>query len=478
MSEAEQKAIALMRQGQTRAAYDVLRLALAQNGDVKDLRLFIVLGVQLGLLNEAKQANLELKKISSHDPSYYFFSGLIAEKEGREIDAIESYKVAFHLSPQNAKPLQDALRLLQKRGEMAQYQISADVAFCTGGYFFNKKFNPNTLHTEGLGGSESALIYVAREWARLGKKVVVFCNCDVPGVYDGVTYRPIQDFEICHSINSYSLVIALRIANHLAGDLNPKARQILWLQDAPNTALYQPPFRADGQRIDEFFVLSRYHKESWRDFFQIPEEKFFITRNGFDPQIFSPQDQRRMRIMYASRPERGLKEAVLVFQKLKAEFPDLELALCTYTQNENIFDDPAIKEVAEFLTQPGVTFLGSLSKSRFADELKQCRLLFHPNVLSYVETSCIAAIEAQACGVPVICGRGGAMEETVQNGRTGVVIDFGQDREVLIHEMAQAARALLTDSDRWQEMSKNACTWMNSQYRWEQIAQAWLKHLS
>ena len=60
------------------------------------------------------------------------------------------------------------------------------IGFVTSGL----EFNGNTVYEKALGGSESALIYMARELARLGNEVTVYCKCDRPGFYDGVEYRP------------------------------------------------------------------------------------------------------------------------------------------------------------------------------------------------------------------------------------------------------------------------------------------------
>jgi hypothetical protein len=55
-------------------------------------------------------------------------------------------------------------------------------------YTLGTPFHGHTLLNMPLGGSESAVIYMTLSLARLGNKVSVFCNCDCPGVYDGVTY--------------------------------------------------------------------------------------------------------------------------------------------------------------------------------------------------------------------------------------------------------------------------------------------------
>jgi hypothetical protein len=56
-------------------------------------------------------------------------------------------------------------------------------------------YDGTTLTKRGIGGSESAIISIAPELVKLGFEVAVFNDCisatTSPGVYNGVTYRPI-----------------------------------------------------------------------------------------------------------------------------------------------------------------------------------------------------------------------------------------------------------------------------------------------
>ena len=75
------------------------------------------------------------------------------------------------------------------------------------------------------------------------------------------------------------------------------------------------------------------------------------------------------------------------------------------------------KELAQ---QPGVNIKGSLPHQQLVEELKSAKLMIYPG--NHRETSCTAAIEAQAAGVPVVSSKIGALPETVEDGNTGVLI--------------------------------------------------------
>jgi glycosyltransferase involved in cell wall biosynthesis len=65
-----------------------------------------------------------------------------------------------------------------------------------------------------------------------------------------------------------------------------------------------------------------------------------------------------------------------------------------------------------------VSFLGQLPRDEMLAALKGARWVLFTS--EWYETFGLVMIEAFACGVPVICSRRGAMQEIVDNGRTGL----------------------------------------------------------
>jgi phosphatidyl-myo-inositol dimannoside synthase len=82
-----------------------------------------------------------------------------------------------------------------------------------------------------------------------------------------------------------------------------------------------------------------------------------------------------------------------------------------------------------------------------------------------VEGLGIALLEAAATGLPVVAGRSGGAPETVQEGRTGHVVD-GRDRAALVAALV----ALLTEPDRAAAMGSAGRDWMCTDWRWDERA--------
>jgi len=171
-------------------------------------------------------------------------------------------------------------------------------------------YDGDTLKKRGLGGSESAVILMSRELAKIGFDVTVFNSCEdddsKPGLYDGVLYRPVR--EVVEN-NQFDVVISMRTVvpfvpeymyeayRHIAGfrfepSLFEKIRKsarlkILWMHDTFCQGDINVEDLVVGGYIDELFTLSDFHTSyignadhGRRRNFEVLKNKMFMTRNG------------------------------------------------------------------------------------------------------------------------------------------------------------------------------------------------------
>jgi len=84
-------------------------------------------------------------------------------------------------------------------------------------------------------------------------------------------------------------------------------------------------------------------------------------------------------------------------------------------------EGPLLPEVQALRSKggPEIDLVPRLERAELMNLIKGARFLVWPS-LGYYETFGLVAVEAFACGVPVIASRIGVMEEIVQDGRTGL----------------------------------------------------------
>jgi glycosyltransferase involved in cell wall biosynthesis len=184
---------------------------------------------------------------------------------------------------------------------------------------------------------------------------------------------------------------------------------------------------------------------------------------------------RARKLVYLSTPFRGLDVLLDVFPRIRATCTDAELDVFS---SMRVYGWTAADDEREFAAlyakarQPGVTLVGTLPQRELADRLQHARVLAYPN--HYAETFCIAAIEAQAAGLPVVTTALGALPQTVGEG--GICIPGDPRSAAYQNAFVTHCVRLLTDDGHWQAMSGAAVARAWQDYTWPAIAREW-EHL-
>lgn len=282
-------------------------------------------------------------------------------------------------------------------------------------------FTPDVLAgTVALGGSESSTIGLARALVTRGHRVHIFAQQLDPACIGadqgGVTWRPIDALPRWAEAEEPDVFIAVRAFQLFMGGRVPAALRVLWTHDLLVPDLV-PHVMTAARQVDAVAYVSAYHRQQWEGLAPQLAPLGWTTTNGFDPSIVPSGTVRDLRrLIYCSRPERGLAPLLAMWPSLRAAEPDVTLALCRYGSWDAASAAYCAQMDAEVArlqeTVGGIEWLGELAKPALYHELARATALWYPGVADFAETSCIAAIEAQACGALVIASRKGALPET------------------------------------------------------------------
>lgn len=269
-------------------------------------------------------------------------------------------------------------------------------------YVGNRKvpLTPNALK-EGTSGSYTALIYLCREWVKLGRKVTVYAPCDgKAGNYDGVEYVEHYKFN---PEDQFDTLIIFQHAYILP--LQVKARKICFEWQDIYHDKTQPKNKLD--KIDVIFSKSQYQRQLMNF---LPDEKFVIVTNGIDPSVSQLSDNKKnpYKLIYASRYYRGLENMLEHgWPIIKKEIPEAQLHIYYgFVFREMGKDNEKWRhKMIKLMEQDGVFDHGMIAQEDLIKEKSTASIHYYGG--TYPEVDCISIRESAAVGcVPVTttCG--------------------------------------------------------------------------
>ena len=346
-------------------------------------------------------------------------------------------------------------------------------------------FHGHTLIHKPLGGSESAVIYMARNLAHLGNKVSVFCNCDRPGVYDGVIYETFSQIVPASSVAPFDICIFCRVLDPIYQVLT-RAR-VLWLHDTAEAKAYEQAIPALKDLIDRYFFIGNWQTDDYLQRYNtIPKERIYVTHNGVDETLFSiPVERDKNKLIYINTPYRGLDVLLDIFPFIRREVPAAQLHLFTgmslYGDSFSEWERQLKPLYDKARGQAGVHLNPPVTKQELAKELLSSYLALYPS--HFKECCSISSLECQAAGTPMVTSDLAGLKDTIIDGESGVLIPVDDLARmsyspVYRRKFLEVTLELLRNEEKWSYLSRNARRRMEEKYTWNRIARSWLAEFS
>jgi len=191
-------------------------------------------------------------------------------------------------------------------------------------------------------------------------------------------------------------------------------------------------------------------RETVRDF-TVPEERVEVIPNFIDTAVYRPglvpshratlaPDGEKI-VMHISnfRAVKRAADVVSVFAKLTAKQPSRLVLVGDGPERPRV-----LMRAEELGVRDRVMFLG---KHTSVHEVLSCADLFL--LPSASESFGLVALEAMACGAPVVASNVGGLPEVIEHGTSGYMFDVGD-----IDAMAEAGLRIMGDDEHWRSLSE------------------------
>jgi L-malate glycosyltransferase len=216
---------------------------------------------------------------------------------------------------------------------------------------------------------------------------------------------------------------------------------------------FHPITKFSIEKSDRITAVSQFLRQETFNAFGCTACQVEVIYNFIDPEVYDrakyPPLLReqlnggRRVLMHVSnfRPVKRVRDIVRTYAKVRKAVPSVLVM---------VGDGPdrvvAEAEARSLGVERDVHFLGKIDA--VAPLLAGADVFLLP---SQSESFGLSALEALACGTPVVGSRTGGLVEVVQEGVTGALCEVGD-----VDGMAAATVEILSDRDRWQTMSRDA----------------------
>jgi tetratricopeptide (TPR) repeat protein len=346
--------------------------------------------------------------------------------------------------------------------------------------FTERTWTPKALE-EGIGGSEEAVIHLARRYAKAGWNVTVYNNCGHKTQnFDGVTYAP---FWTWNYRDKQDVTVLWRHPKMLDYDIN-STKIFVDLHDVIQAGELTEKRLA---KVNKIFVKSQFHRSL---FPEVPDEKFVIVPNGIDTKAFEGEVKKDPYLLVnTSSPDRSLSTLVRLFKRVKEQVPE---AKCEWAYGWDVFDvvhgknpqQVAWKEnIVHGMKEAGIVNRGRVSHKDVAEMYKRARIFAYP--CEFAEIDCISARKAQAAGAIPVTTDFAALNETVQYGvkvhskktkdnwclpyQTDYALDDPEAEDKWVTAVVELLKSPVTPWSPMREWTK--------QFDWDIVADRWLKEM-
>ena len=390
-----------------------------------------------------------------------------------------------------------AIISLRNRFFVKQTSSGKDVVIYCG--YTEHEWDANTFKTKGVGGSEEAVIQLAKRWAINGWNVEVYANIGSnERIIDGVKWKP---FTSWNYRDKQDVVILWRHPKPLDYSINTD----IVLVDMHDVIPKQEFTPERLSKVTKVIFKSNSHRNYCSN---IPDDKVAIIPHGLDISKFEERRQavkkNPYKIINTSSPDRSLLTDLEIIERVYNALPeDLKPRLkFRWNYGFRVWDGEFAKdekmvawkkkaeEKIENLKKRGIIEKGSgnmISQEDIVDQYLESGLLLYPS--EFFEIGFISGTKAILAGaIPVITdafAQGEFLKEgiichsdkTYDNWTVDVAsgIDYGVQKEEQKQFFVDEIVKYFKNPKQFEPMRKHLVQHAKETFDWDKTAKEWIK---
>ena len=224
-------------------------------------------------------------------------------------------------------------------------------------------------------------------------------------------------------LRALGLPLVTTVHHPLSVDRRSSFRRDRSFRDALGTMTFYPlgMQAAVARRMDRVFTSSRVSAGQIQRDFGVAPERIRMVANGVDTELFSPDPdvpRQRDRILCVGRASDPNKGVALLVEAL-ARLPEhIQLTLV----DDDHPDNEALRRARVLGVEHRVQVAGRVGVDTLVRLYRSASLVALPSLF---EGFGLPAVEAMACGTPVVASRAGALPEVLETTGGGVLVDAG-----------------------------------------------------
>ena len=195
----------------------------------------------------------------------------------------------------------------------------------------------------------------------------------------------------------------------------PGKIELYWLHDLPGDPESAHLANGGWNQFEKLIFVSNWQFQAYQQHFGLPWYKCVVLQNAIEPIEVKEKSRDKIKLIYNTTPHRGLEILVPVFEKLAEEYDNIELDVFSsfkaYGWEER--DKPYEEIFQRCKDHPKINYHGYQPNDVVRKALAEAHIQAYPSI--WLETSCMAMMEAMSAGCLCVHPNYGALPETAAN---------------------------------------------------------------